>query len=214
MRLNVLSRARQAASRKALASDAVVYCESRIRQETAKARAGQPSHPALRDEIQRLFTVDQAVRQKKDFDPAAMAQADREHEAPLRAIFDRYGVPTYAMVGGEAASSFVTMVQHQSPEFRKKVLPKLKANVDRGQADARSYAMVYDRSVHDAGRKQLYGENFECSSENPTLHVSPIEDEAHVNLRRARLGLMRLELHARMVLENSAALCAAPPARK
>jgi hypothetical protein len=127
--LKLLSKAKQAASRKELASDAVVYCEARIRQEMAKARAGRgrSSHPALRDEIRRLFAVDQAARQKQGFDRAAMAQADREHEAPLRAIFDKYGVPTYATVGAEAASSFVAMVQHQSAEFRKTVLPKLKA---------------------------------------------------------------------------------------
>jgi hypothetical protein len=99
-------------------------------------------------------------------------------------------------------------------EFRKAVLPRLKANVDRGQADAVSYAMVYDRSARDAGRKQLYGESLECSGETSTLHEAPIEDEAHVNLRRARLGLMRLELHTRMAIEHSPAICAAPPAAK
>jgi hypothetical protein len=118
------------------------------------------------------------------------------------------------MVGTEAASSFVTMVQHQPAEFRRKVLPKLKANVDRGQADAGNYAMVYDRSSRDAGRKQLYGENLECSVENPTLHEAPIEDEPHVNMRRARMGLMRIELYARMVLALSPAMCAAPSSAK
>jgi len=62
-----------------------------------------------------------------------MAQADREHEAALTAMFDTYGVPTYAMVGTEAASQFATMVQHQSPALRRKVLPKLKTNVDAGK---------------------------------------------------------------------------------
>jgi hypothetical protein len=54
------------------------------------------------------------------------------------------------------------MIQHQSPEFRRKVLPKLKANVDAGQADPGSYAMVFDRSQTDTGKKQMYGENLTC----------------------------------------------------
>ena len=74
--------------------------------------------------------------------------------------------------------------------------------------------MVYDRSSRDAGRKQLYGENLECDDQNRTLHEAPIEDEAHVNLQRARMGLMRLELYARMVIELSPAMCAAPAAAK
>src|SRR5262249_13063665 len=76
----------------------------------------------------------------------------------LMAMFDKYGVPTYAMVGTEAASQFVTMIQHQSSAFRRKVLPKLKANVDAGQGDQGAFAMVYDRSRRDAGKKQRYGE--------------------------------------------------------
>jgi hypothetical protein len=207
----ILSKAKQALSRHALAPDAVLYCEARTRQEKMKARAKRhpPTQTRRRDEIQRLYASDQAVRQNKDFDAARMEQSDREHDAPLKAIFERHGVPTYAMVGVEATSSFVTMVQHQSPEFRSQVLPKLKANVDAGQADPGLYAMVYDRSAGDAGRPQLYGENLECNGESPTLHEAPIEDEEHVNLRRARLGLMRVELYARMVIELSPAVCAA-----
>ena len=208
----ILLKAKQAVSRQALAPDATLYCEARVRQEQVKARVKRhpPTHPALRDEIQRLLTTDQAVRQTKDFDASKMEEVDHEHEAPLKAMFERYGVPTYAMVGVEAASSFVIMVQHQSPEFRRRVLPKLKANVEAGQADSGYYAMVYDRSSREAGRKQLYGENLECNKENPTLHETPIEDEEHVNVRRARVGLMRVDLYARMVIELSPSVCPPP----
>jgi hypothetical protein len=207
----ILLHATRALSRHALAPDAVLYCKARVRQEQVKNRVKRrpPTHPALRDELQRLLTADQAVRQAKNFDAAKMEQVDREHEAPLRTIFERHGVPTYAMVGVEAASSFVIMVQHQSPEFRRHVLPKLKANVEAGQADSGDYAMMYDRSSRDAGRKQLYGENLECNTENPTPHEAPIEDEAHVNMRRAHVGLIRVELYARITIELSPAFCPA-----
>jgi hypothetical protein len=213
----VLSQAKRALARRAVPPDAVLYCEMRVRQEKVKARVRQhsPTHPALRDEIQRLYVTDQAVRQTKGFDLAKMAQEDRAHEGPVRAIFEKHGVPTYEMVGVEAASMFVAMVQHQSAELRRQVLPKLKANVDAGQADAGDYAMVYDRSSREAGRKQLYGQNLECDAGSPALHETPIEHEEDVDARRARIGLLRLELYARMVSELSPGLCPAeaPPAK-
>ena len=43
----------------------------------------------------------------------------------------------------------------------------------------------------------------------PTLHEAPIEDEEHVNVRRAQLGLMRVELYARTVIEFSPVTCPA-----
>ena len=89
------------------------------------------------------------------------------------------------------------------------MLPKLKANVDAGQADPGSYAMVFDRSQMDAGKKQRYGENLVCDSQHPQLHTGPIEDEDHVNQRRAELGLIRLELYAQLVVRMTPNVCEA-----
>jgi len=210
-RTNALLSVQAALAKGVVPTDAVTYCAARVKldQLMAKARLRPPTNPALAKTIHDLFVRDQAVRQPTDFDPARMTQTDRELEAPLAAILDRYGVPTYALAGVEAASAFVTMIQHQPPEFRRKALPKLKANIDVGQADAGSYAMVYDRSQRDEGRNQLYGQNLECNETNPELHEAPIDDEAGVNDRRARLGLMRMELYARIVVEMSPRMCGA-----
>jgi len=189
-RATVLSKAKEAARRGQLPSDAMSYCEARMRLDDAiaQAKARTPTRPELRDEILGLFAADQAVRQRADFDPVKTIQVDREHEPIVAAIIERYGLPTYTMVGPEAASNFLTLIQHQSPDLRRRVLPALKAAVDAGQADPMQYANVYDRSQRDAGRAQLYGQNMECSSKAPTLHRGPIEDEAHVNVRRASIG--------------------------
>jgi len=216
LRALVLSKAKETSARGALAADAVSYCEARIRLDAARtaAMARTPSHPELRDQIQRLVTEDQAVRQRADFDSAKMQRVDREHEAVVSSIFERYGMPTYAMVGPEAASNFVTLVQHQPPELRRRVLPRLKAAVDAEQADPKDYANVYDRTERDAGRAQLYGQNLECSRENPTLHRAPIEQEAEVNVRRASIGLLRLEMYERLVIEMSPAMCGSAAPRR
>jgi uncharacterized protein DUF6624 len=210
-RTSALLSVQAAQAKGVIPADAGVYCAARIKRDQlmAKALLRPPSNPALAKTIHDMFVRDQAVRQQKDFDAARMTQTDRELEAPLRAILDRYGVPTYAQVGVEAASQFVTMIQHQPAEFRKKALPKLKASVDAGQADASSYATVYDRSQRDDGRNQLYGQYLECNDTSPELHEAPIDDATGVNDRRARIGLMRMELYAHLVIEVSPQMCGA-----
>jgi hypothetical protein len=199
-RLRFLARVREAATRRELPEDALAFAEARRRQTEIEERyeAGTPSHPELRDQISRLLEDDQAVREREGFDPRKTEEADRRTAGPLKAIFDRYGVPTYDMVGVQAAKDFVVMVQHQSPEFRLAVLPKLKANVDAGQGEPGAYAMVYDRTQRDHGRKQLYFQQLECAN-GKALQLAPVEDAKNVDLRRAELGLMRIELYAQLV---------------
>jgi Family of unknown function (DUF6624) len=209
LRVRFVESVREAAMRHELPEDAVAFARARMRQTSIEEqhRDQKPSDPALRDQISRLLEDDQAVRQKEGFDAKKMEAIDRRTAAPLKAIFDRYGVPTYDMVGVQAAKDFIVMVQHQSPELRKVVLPKLKANVDAGQADPAVYAMVYDRAQRDLGKNQLYGEQLECAT-GKSLALAPIDDEANVNRRRAESGLMRVELYARLVRLGSPDMCA------
>jgi len=203
-------RVTKAATRHELPDDAVALTTAQLRQGDLEERykSRTPTHPELRDQIERLLADDQAVRQKAGFDLATMNEVDRRTAVPLREIFDRYGVPTYDMVGVDTAKNFVILVQHQAPEFRAAVLPMLKANVDAGQADPAGYTMMYDRTERDQGRKQLYGAQLECATNTP-FHVAPIEDEANVDARRAAMGLMRLELYARLVRLRSPDICGA-----
>jgi hypothetical protein len=207
-RLQLFERVQEEVSRQGLPQDALAFGDARRRQTELQERyrAHVPSHPQLVAQISQLLKEDQAVREREGFDLGKMEEADRRTAGPLKAIFDRYGVPTYEMVGVQAAKDFVVMVQHQPPEFRLAVLPKLKANVDSGQADPGSFAMVYDRTQRDQGKNQLYGQQLECAT-GKTLDVAPIDDAKNVNIRRAELGLMRLELYVRLVRHNSPDLC-------
>jgi len=198
---SLIVKLRTAAAKHDIPADAVTYCEIHTKQDRVKAAAMRrpPTKPALREQINRLFARDQAPRAGGSLDAEAFEKTDRELREPLEQIFVRYGVPTYAAVGPEASSQFAIMIQHQPPDFRRKVLPKLKANVDAGQGDAGVYAMMYDRAATDEGRSQRYGENFTCDSEHPEMHPYPIEDEAHVDNRRAALGKVRLALQTQMM---------------
>ena len=209
LRSQIELKLKEAAARSEIPSDAVIFYTARLRVDEAKQRAEthSPSNPALRDVIDRMFKRDQAVRQQKGFDLAKMEAMDRQHAASLQGILDKYGVPTYSMVGPQAAGEFVTMIEHQPPKFREEVLPKLKTEVDIGEADPQSYALVYDRSQRDLGKNQLYGEDLECR--NGEMHEAPIEDEFNVDQRRAKLGLFRIDLYSQFVVEENPQLCPA-----
>jgi hypothetical protein len=196
-RKQLLGKVKDAVARHQLPSYMFTFCETRARLDNVKQAATKraPSNPELRDQIESLIKGDQAVRQKEGFETKKVQEMDQQNAALLLAILKKYGVPTYAMVGPKAAGDFVLMLQHQSPEFRQQELPGLKANVDAGQADPEAYAMAYDRTQRDLGNKQLYGMALECNA-GERLHEAPIEDEAHVNPRRAELGLMPVELYA------------------
>ncbi|HKV81190.1 MAG TPA: DUF6624 domain-containing protein [Candidatus Sulfotelmatobacter sp.] len=210
-RSEVLSKVKEAADHHKLPADAATFYEARLRLDELKRQAESHalSNPTLRDEIERMYKADQAVRQEKGFDVSKMSATDKQHSSALQAILDKYGVPTYSMVGPKAAAEFIAMIQHQPPAFRQRVLPKLKENVKMGEADPESYAMVYDRSQRDLKKNQLYGEQLECDA-GQQMHEAPIEDEAHVDERRAELGLIRVELYARIAKELMPQFC--PPA--
>jgi hypothetical protein len=209
-RARVLVEARQAAQQHEIPADALMFLEARARRERATelSRKTPPANPDLRDDILRMAEADQRVRQRKDFDAAKMEETDKQNEAPLRNIIDKYGVPTISMVGPKAANAFVLMVQHQSAEFRQRVLPGLKANVDAGEADPEAYALVYDRLQRNMGRKQFYGTQLECIA-NGTLEEAPLEDPAGVDERRAELGMLRLALYERVVRVVTPNVCQA-----
>ncbi|HTA47294.1 MAG TPA: DUF6624 domain-containing protein [Bryobacteraceae bacterium] len=208
-RQEVAQKAREAAKKHELPEDAATYCTVHQRQESVKSnlQKQRPRNPALRDQIETLFKEDQAVRQREGFDFAKMLETDRAHAPVVEDLFAKCGVPGYRTVGPQAASHFALLIQHQSPDFRARVLPLLKANVDAGQADPESYAMIYDRSQTDTGKMQLYGENFVCDTEHPTMRPAPIHDPDHVNQRRAAIGLMRFEVYTKLLLETSPSLC-------
>jgi hypothetical protein len=176
----------------------VVFLRARLTRMQAERQAAKtPSNPALRDELEAMYKTDQAVRENGRIDTELLA-TDAKHAPRLQAILDQYGVPTFDMVGRDAANHFVVMVQHQSPAMRQQALPLLKANVEKGQANASDYASEYDRSQSDQGKPQMYGENFVCGPDGK-LVPAPIADGEHVDQRRAEVGLEPLSTHMKMI---------------
>ena len=203
----VLRRLDQPGGDRGLPPDAVTFFRTRYRLDGVKAESTNKPvmDPALRDTIEKLYEADQAVRQEKGFDAKRLADTDRMHAEQLQTILKEHGVPTFSMVGPEAAGHFILMIQHQSAQMRELVLPLLRASVDAGQADPESYALVYDLSQVDRGKDQRFGERLVCSAGQ--LQEAPIEDKDHVNQRRAEIGLMRVELYSYLVAQTMPQMC-------
>ena len=180
----------------------IQFLRARIKQKRVEIALRPPfPNAALAARLQTLYVADQEVRSADRFDAAKMMETDARTGRDVRAIFQEVGVPTRSTVGPEAARQFVIMVQHQPPELRRAVLPKLRENVDRGEADPGDFAMMFDRAQVDDGKMQRYGANFACQPDG-TLGPSPIDDAENVDVRRAELGLLPMRLYARLLRQS------------
>ena len=180
----------------------IQFLRARLKQKRVETALRPPfPNAALAARLQTLYTTDQEVRSADRFDAAKMMETDARTGRDVRAIFQEFGVPMRSTVGPEAARQFVIMVQHQPPELRRAVLPKLRENVDRGEADPGEFAMMFDRAQVDDGKMQRYGANFACQPDG-TLEPSPIDDAEHVDARRAELGLLPMRLYARLLRQS------------
>lgn len=200
----VLPLVKQAADAGKVSENAYVYLRAQVRRKKVREKySGSPANAALASEIKCLGKADQAVRSgagKKAWDIKKVEETDRADGVTARAIFAQYGLPTFAIVGPEAAGAFATVIQHQPLEFQKQVLPRMKAAAEAGEISAESYAMLLDRVESGSGQPQTYGENFVCMPDGKGK-PSPIADAEYVDRRRAEIGLMPLDLYAKVLGE-------------
>ncbi len=126
-----------------------------------------------------------------------MSKTDQDNTAWLKKVVDRHGWLTASKVGAEAASSAWLMVQHadKDPKFQRKCLD-LMAPLPPGEVKPSDLALLTDRVLLAEGKKQLYGSQFEAKGGK--WMPKPIEDEAHVDERRKKVGLPPLAEYAKI----------------
>ncbi|CAN5922857.1 hypothetical protein BH11MYX3_BH11MYX3_39300 [soil metagenome] len=149
--------------------------------------------PALRRELLALSEEDQAVRNawieanKRGEHPdwLPIQDVDLKTTAALRAIVARVGWPGTSMVAEDGATAAWVLVQHAvlDPAFQREAIALMKPMIATGEVSEANYAYLYDRIADNEGRQQLYGTQFHGND------PAPIEDEAHVDARRAAIGL-------------------------
>jgi hypothetical protein len=116
------------------------------------------------------------------------------HTERMKVLIAQYGWLGYSLVGPMGADAAWLLVQHsdQDVPFQKYCLGLLEQSVAAGDADPRHLAYLTDRVLVAEGKRQRYGTQFHGQHES-----LPIEDEAHVDERRAQMGLEPLDDYIR-----------------
>jgi hypothetical protein len=155
---------------------------------------GEPTRPALRRELLLMRDRDQELR------AAAMAGGDSTANAAvmhidaanlqrLKHIVAQDGFPNRSMVGDDGVAAAWVLTQHadSDPVFQSRVLKILAARVRHHAFDPVEVAMLTDRVLIHQGKPQLYGTQF--GNDGSGLRPGKMEDPAHVDRRRASVGL-------------------------
>lgn len=150
--------------------------------------------PTLAAELIEMGRQDAAIRRSinpNKPDPALdkrIRQEDQVRERRLNAIIDAKGWPAMSMVGAEAADSAWTVAQHASPAFLKRRLPLMQAAGDKLEIDLQHLALSIDQARVAEGKPQVYGSQL-VEGKGGKLEPDRIEDRAHVDARRAAMGM-------------------------
>lgn len=144
-----------------------------------------PDIQALRQQLRAMVQEDQAVRLA--FDLTRMDGIDARNRPELLRIFDRYGWVTNSLAGSDAAHDYWLLIQHQTPEIQRRLLPALEKAAKAGDASMADYAYLYDRVQMGLGKPQHWGSQTQCEDGKPALYE--VDDRAGLDERRKELFL-------------------------
>lgn len=119
-----------------------------------------------------------------------MEAVHRRNAARLEDIVAAHGWPGRALVGDVASRAAWLVLQHAigNPSLQRRGLEWLRAAAERDDVPEIEVAMLEDRIRVYEGKPQRYGTQFDFDRTG-RITPYPIEDEAGVDGRRARLGL-------------------------
>jgi len=127
-----------------------------------------------------------------------LLKIDADNTAWLKQLVDKQGWPTISQVGKPGAAAAWILVQHADadPKFQRRCLDLMTA-LAQDEVLADKLAYLTDRVRLAEGQKQLYGTQVIVSEGR--YQPRPIEDEAQVDQRRAKVGLEPLSEYLRSI---------------
>jgi outer membrane protein assembly factor BamB len=160
----------------------------------------------LRAELERMLVEDQRLRtqtndveKKYGHNSKELAALWAEQEAMdkkilrrLEEIIERYGWPGESLVGADASLAAFLILQHADYEYQKKYFPLVKEAERKKEIDPSNVALLEDRILMREGEKQIYGTQLTWNEKSRRYELYAIEDEEHVDLLRARVGLQSI----------------------
>lgn len=104
----------------------------------------------------------------------------------MQEVIAKHGWPGRTLVGDLGCQAACLLIQHadHDPEFQKQCLGLLERAVETNEAPAYCLAYLTDRVRVGDGREQIFGTQL-----HGNFNPLPIEDEVHVDERRAKVGL-------------------------
>ena len=155
------------------------------------------AEPELRIQLGKMIEVDQDSRRSlvlegsnpKKSDLDKLKVVDAANLIALKAIFEKVGFPTVAMVGRDGVSTAFLLVQHadEDPAFQQRALTLAKPLAIRRELPRREFAMLTDRVLIAEGKKQLYGTQAEIKGDH--IYLMPVDDPSNLNIRRASMSM-------------------------
>lgn len=148
----------------------------------------------LKQELARRHEQDQTVRSNLDgqVSPEQMERmraVDEDNTAWLTAQIGAIGWIDVARFGKEAALSAFLIVQHSGElPLMLAALPEIERDVKEHGLDGQNFALLWDRTQVNLGRRQRYGSQL-GSDEQGRLVVIGLEERATVDARRKALGM-------------------------
>jgi len=175
-----------------------------------EARNPSVKEPTLRRELLKRVEQDQSIRKEliskgvEHPDKAILARMqaiDTANTKRVRVIVRKYGWPTPELVGRDGAEAAFLIVQHAELDFQKEMLPLVEKAYKSGGLKGESYALLLDRVLVGQGKPQVYGTQAKRFEEwkGQEVALEPIEDEANVDKRRAKVGLFTLSEYREML---------------
>lgn len=162
--------------------------------------------PDISRELERMAQKDQEIRSvdtgndiEKDHEVAEkMKEINIENAERMKEVIEQIGWPTASKVGKKQSSNAWLLVQHADHdiEFQKLCLNLMKES-SKEDVDVADIAYLEDRIRVNSKEGQVYGTQFKETKDESNQVIAyepkPIEDEKHVNERRASVGLEPLE---------------------
>lgn len=160
----------------------------------------------LEDELRKIAEIDQIVAYIPQGEYQKLTQEEwnsfkdsvfTTNQKRIKEIFDQHGFVGFDLVGEKGSQDFWLVVQHSdhNPKFQKDVLEKMKIELDEGNADPGSYALLVDRVKLNTGQKQIYGTQVDYNFKIAQAYPKNLADSANVNERRRSVGLGSIEIY-------------------
>lgn len=108
-------------------------------------------------------------------------------------VLEKHGWLSSDEIGYTANSTLFLVIQHADQATQEKYLPMMRQAVKDGKANARSLALLEDRTGLGKGELQVYGSQIGTDQETGEMYVLPLIDPENVNERRAKVGLGPIE---------------------